>query len=504
MACTLSFSSTQEIKATPEIIAAATSTTRPALSATSTKQTPPDEIANLKHQWAVSAVAESYSEQAAYTVGEPDSENCEFSPLESVWIYPSNFYPNARDFLQLFYADPVIPTRVDIHFAYTFNAIVNIALIDLDGNPHDIYEGTPAALSACPSTLTIDLTDFTEPVYAVRLDFDTLNPEEEGNLTAIDAVEMIGTPLISARPTPESTPYLTVSNLGFNASQVPEGYVYFEVSDKNTNTTLSATQCDAFSYNLTETERIIRFFSCDDTTEIWLYLPYQLTVGELPLNTYANIPTARLFYKNHFTPAMEGSFWLDQMGESTLTGVLEFAGFDPEDSGAYYGVVAVFNQIPIDDKAAQKPGDMITQWADKVTASSELTPNAYAATQALGTSDTWQNCQEDVTAWKPAPSDDQRWIELYFETPVQPEVLNILFTEDPQSIIAVNLLSETDYFPLDLTTSRILEGCPTALVFDPIDEIPLAVIGVQIILDESTQADQLGIDAVQMIGVISD
>jgi len=462
------------------------------------------EPSPLLRQWADDAIDGERSEQARHALKEPDAENCELTPWESVWIYPSEFYPNAADYLQLFYAEPVHPTQVNIHFAYSFSAIVNISLIDIAGNPHEIYSGTPSHLNECPSLLTIDTTDVNDPVYAVRFDLDTLDPDEEGNLTAIDAVELVGLPLTTPIATPEPTPYLTVSDLGFNASQVQEGYVYFEIRDLNTNETLTTTECNAFSYNLTDTERLIRFFSCADSTEIWVYLPLSLEIGDLPLNTYPTVPTARLFFEQRFIPAMEGSLYLDQLDEKTITGVLEFAGFDPENNGAYYGTFAVFNQVPIDEKSAQRTGDMIAQWAKDAASSSELSPQDHGALQALGASDTWENCEGAVTAWQPAPSDSEPWIELYFEAAVIPETLNILLTGFPDSVSAVNLLSATDFFPLDLANARILDGCPTTLTFNPVGEVGMDIIGVQIMFEEGNDDFQLGLDAVQLIGILTE
>lgn len=468
---------------------------------------PTDNAPALQRQWAAAAVDGGDSEEAAFAIGEPDAAGCDLTPRGSSWVYLSEYYQpdtniKSNRYLQLFYTDPVLPTQINVHLAYTFNAIVTASLIDIMGVPHEVYSGSPDWLDDCPFVLTVNITDINDPVYAVRLDFDTLSPEEESNLTAVDAVELVGMPLTVSAPTPLPTPYLTLSSLGFNASQVQQGFVYFEILDKNTNETLTSTECDAFSYNLTDTERTIRFFSCADQTEIWLYLPREASIGDLPLNTYPNLPSAQLFYAGHYIPAMEGNFWIDLIDESSLTGVLDFVGFDPQDAGAYYGAVAVMNQIPIDAEAAQKPGDMIIQWAEDISASSELSPLDNNATQALGTSDTWENCSNAVTAWKPSPSDGQPWIELYFKKPVQPVALDILFTGNPESVEAVNLLTETDYFPLDLSSSRVLEGCPTALTFDSIDGIDMGIQGVQILFSTTDGSSPIGIDAIQLFGII--
>ena len=505
LACRFSFSA-DENKANPETIPLEDTATQE-LSPTKTAVSTATEIVpNFLNQWAVSAVDRKASPNSAFAVGEPDAEGCELSPPDSSWQYLSEFDDPEPDtipaeYLQLFYADPVIPNQVNIHLAYQHLAIVRVSLIDLSGEPHTIYEDAPTILEECPFILSVEEIAINDPVYAIRIDLDTLAPEEESQITAIDAVELIGSLLSTSIPTPNPTPYLTLSSLGFNASEVQEGFFYFTITDRNTGETLTTTECDIFSHNLTDTDRNIRLFSCEDETEIWLYLPITLEPGSVPLNSFPNSPTAKLLYQGTYIPAMEGEVWIDLVSDATITGVLEFSGFDPNNNVDFYGITAVFNQIPFKEEVPSQPGEMIIQWAEDVRVSSELSTE-YEATQVLGPSDTWENCATASTAWRPAPSNRQEWIEFYFQRPVQPTSLNILFTGSPESVVAVNLLSDTDYTPLDLTISRVLEGCPTALTFDPINEINQPMIGVQIIFASTDTPTPLGVDAVQMIGVI--
>lgn len=452
-------------------------------------------------QWAVEAVDKSNSEDVAYTLGAPNAEACEITGDGAMWTYQTEYLYeyDTSDFIQFFYAEPVLPTEVNIHLTYTHSGIVAITLLDLDGEPHEIFRGEPKDLNQCPSVMTVSVESIAVPVYSIRIDLDSVDPDAYG-ITAIDAVELVGFPLEVRQPTPVPTPYLTTSSLGINASQVAEGYVYFEVFDNNANTSLTHTECDAFSYNISDTEFILRFFSCDDSTEVWLYLPPEESFQSTPLNTYATVPTGKVFYKGKYIPAMEGELWVDQTDGSTMTGVFEFKGFDPVNQVDYYRVVAVFNQIPISEAAAQRPGDMIVQWAEGADVSSELSSTDNAAQQALGTSDTWVDCSTATTAWKPAGSIEQEWIEVYFVQPVIPTDLNILFTETPANIVEVNLMTSTDFFPLDLTTGRLLPGCPTTLAFDSLQEIQIPVVGVQILFTSTSNPP--GVDAVQLIGII--
>ena len=465
------------------------------------QNTPVGESPPLRQQWSVSAVDASSSEEAAFTTGAPNAEGCELMPLDSVWVFQADPPPTATTYLQLFYAEPVLPHAVEIHLAYTFSAITEVSLIDLQGRAHLIHEDLPKNLADCPVTLTLPAEGIDFPVYAVRIDLAAVAPEPFG-LTAIDAVALVGEPLPEPQPTPIPTPYLTMSSLGFNAADVQEGFFHFEVIDNNTDETLSTTECNAFSFNLDDTARTLRFFSCEDQTEVWLYAPLSLDVGSVPLNSYPLIPSARLFFNGRYIPAMEGELWIDRISSAHITGVLEFKGFDPENQAGYYRVAAVFNQIPLTEEAAQQPGDMIPQWGQTAEASSERSTNAHAAFQAAGSSDTWEACEGAITTWKPAETDPQPWIEIYFQQPVAPSALNILFAGKPEAFLEVNFLSEADYFPLDLSTARVLEGCPQVFVFDSFQLPPINILGIQILLDPEAAGDTFGIDAVQLIGVI--
>lgn len=104
--------------------------------------TPTHETNVQLHQWVVAAVDGQDSEESAYATGEPDSEGCELMPRQSVWVYQSGSYPLVSNFLQLLYAEPILPSQVNIHLTYLHSAITQVSLIDLDGEPHKI-SGAP-------------------------------------------------------------------------------------------------------------------------------------------------------------------------------------------------------------------------------------------------------------------------------------------------------------------------------------------------------------------------
>jgi hypothetical protein len=462
--------------------------------------TPADEPA-LLHQWAVSGIDGWDTDNWMNAVGAPDADDsCAIYPGES-WVYHSDPWVD-RDFLQLFYARPVNPTEVRIHLAYTHSAITRVTLMDVDGHPHEVYLGEPEDLDTCPSVITITLDDFSTPVYAVRIDVATL--WDNAGITVIDAVELVGMVPDMFVATPEPTPYVTVSSLGTTINDLPAGFAQITIIDRNADQTLLESACDAFWWNLTEDARTIRFFSCDDASEVWLYLPVDLQKGDMPLNSYSFVPSGRLYYNDHFIPAMEGFGAIDRLSETHISGVMEFWGFDPENNIDYYKVVLVFNHIPLDERASWKPGDMIIQWAETAVASSAQGEEFYSAAQAAGPSDTWVDCEDAPTAWMPLADSGQAWIELRFEVPVYPQELTLLLTGDPAGVASVDLLLETDFWPLDVASARLVPGCPTALTFIGLGEVDAKVSGVMVRLDYLEGAPKPGIDAVQLIGVMAE
>jgi len=166
-----------------------------------TNTPPPPSTGTETRQWAISAFASSeYSSpswSAAQTVGAPDTPDC--GDYTTAWA--SENY-NGVDWLELVYAIPVIPTRINIHENYNPDFVVAVEVIDINGNYLPVYSATGGIVSQCPYILSIPVTGITSYVYGVRL---TIDQSVSLSWNEIDAVELIGTSDASAPPAPVST-----------------------------------------------------------------------------------------------------------------------------------------------------------------------------------------------------------------------------------------------------------------------------------------------------------
>lgn len=147
----------------------------------------PQEI----HQWAVSATASTqYSESswnAEQATGAPNVMECGDNGL--AWASSNG---DSVEWLELAYAIPVVPTEIVIHQSYNPSQVIEVDVIDTDGNTYIAWKGTPKSVSICPDKMTITL-ELEEKIIVnkvvVTIDQSVLNL----GWNEIDAVELVGT-----------------------------------------------------------------------------------------------------------------------------------------------------------------------------------------------------------------------------------------------------------------------------------------------------------------------
>ena len=462
----------------------------------------PTAVPDPLRQWATVADTGDYFVDGSLALGPPVKSDCRYFPSDSAWIYQGETRDPAA-YLQVFYEQPVIPTQVNIHLVYYFSGIVSVSLIDLDGVAHEVYTGQPSLLDDCPTVLTVEIDEFAQPVYAVRMDVAMEDPDAF-EITAIDAVELVGLPVDTTLPTPEPTPDGGVNSLGISPADVPAGYVYFTVTDRNSNEGVYLSQDSKITWLHEEEIWLVRFVGADFQAEVWLYLPGELLEGRsLAMEGFTlpepRIPSARLWLYDRFIPLMEGSLTLDEVTDETITGMAVFSGIDPVNDGDHYGVVAVFNQVPLFPEQDIAADEAIVTYPDKALASSELSPVDNSALNATGDHITFNNCETTPTSWKPAPTSGSEWIELYFETPIHPAELNVIMTSNIGAVTWVKVLTATGVIPLDLDSAIFVDACPAEIIFAGFFDFP-AIIGVQIFVDYQVGEPRPGVETVQVLG----
>lgn len=144
-------------------------------------------------QWAAQASGTTqYTKDGwsfAQATGEPNVEACGDDP--SAWASES---ATGEDVLHLRFAQPVIPTQINIYQTFNPGSIVEVAV----GNSDDLDALTtlddsadPVGNTPCPGVFTLDVTGIETPVDTVVI---SLDQSIGGDWNEIDAVELVGTP----------------------------------------------------------------------------------------------------------------------------------------------------------------------------------------------------------------------------------------------------------------------------------------------------------------------
>lgn len=150
------------------------------------------EEPQIMRQWASFALASTeYSStdwSAMQATGAPDVDNCGSNP--KAW---SPAYIDTEEYIEVFYDIPVIPTELVIYQSYNPSQVVEIQLVDPDGEAWMLWYGEPESVSSCPDmwTHTIELDEpFLVKSVVIFVDLGWL---DVGGVE-IDAVELVGYP----------------------------------------------------------------------------------------------------------------------------------------------------------------------------------------------------------------------------------------------------------------------------------------------------------------------
>ena len=139
-------------------------------------------------QYAASAIATSQRSEAVgsalQAVGHPNAENCVNS--EDAW---SSFLFNERASLTLFFPELITPTGLLIHQNFNPGYIIQVAMTDVFGELHIIYQGEARPIGECSFILVIAIKDADFETNTVVI---TVDQAGSSNQSQVDAVQMIG------------------------------------------------------------------------------------------------------------------------------------------------------------------------------------------------------------------------------------------------------------------------------------------------------------------------
>lgn len=116
--------------------------------------------------------------------GPPNTSECGDKP--SAW---SPAQTNTQESLTAYFPELVYPTSIKIYQSSNPGFVTRVTITDVFGESHTVYESPPLPGGACPSVMTIDMTnaDYAGNVVNIFVD-QTSSPGRVG----IDAVELVG------------------------------------------------------------------------------------------------------------------------------------------------------------------------------------------------------------------------------------------------------------------------------------------------------------------------
>nr|HID13832.1 hypothetical protein [Anaerolineae bacterium] len=173
----------------------------------------------IARQWATDAVASSqYSDldwSALQATGKPNTAEC--GDYETAWASEDS---DTVEWLIVYYKTLVYATELNIIQTYNPDQVVQVDLIDLNGDFVTVYTQEPHVVERpCPYILTIEVeqTDFLVQGVRITIDQSVLGL----GWNEIDAVELVGVAGegVAKRPVIEPTPTLT-------PFPPPEGFVW--------------------------------------------------------------------------------------------------------------------------------------------------------------------------------------------------------------------------------------------------------------------------------------
>lgn len=146
--------------------------------------------AQLIRQWASSANAETeYSStdwSASRATGAPDVDTC--GDNVNAWASTSSI---GTDSIELIYDTPVSPTEINIYQSYNPSQVIEVDIIDLNGEAWIAWSGEPEYVENCPDLMTITL-ELDDPLYIDRVVVYIDQSVLQTGYNEIDAVELVG------------------------------------------------------------------------------------------------------------------------------------------------------------------------------------------------------------------------------------------------------------------------------------------------------------------------
>lgn len=306
--------------------------------------------AGLRLQWAAGAVASSEYGNPDYgamqAVGEPDTPKC--GDVPTAW---SSLNGSGVEWIELSYAEAVIPSEIIVFQSNAPNQIISVEVIDLEGTYHSVYTSTPYT-EACLYKNSIPVyLDF--PVNGVRINLDQSQIDAEWD--EIDAVALIGKSLMQEAVAEVEDVVVTSrcntdTSVFYSPASAPSGgFMYNVVGDGKETYTVN----NVIKNQANAGERVIGFVSEDVTVAVTLFLPYDLShisgcVLDLPVydpSSFYKAPNLAIYATPDMYYPTSGQLYIVDHGDGTVSGAFYFFATHMNKSGSTVVVEGAFNNL---------------------------------------------------------------------------------------------------------------------------------------------------------------
>ncbi len=314
----------------------------------------PEEVTELR-QWASSARASSeYGEtswSASQATGEPNVDEC--GDNSNAWASKQS---NTKDWIELTYDVPVVPTEIAIYMSYNPSQIVEVDIIDVDGNEYIAREVNPEKVDFCPDLYQVFL-ELDDMIYINKVKIHVDQTQLKLGWTEIDAVELIGYPeggqITAAQPSkPQTSPGESQGETTspYSPQELDPGAYTYAVTGYENDVVMGAN----VQYQSNDTTYVVALISGDERYIVNLMLPKnKLKSGIIPMQPYSLSAVQKdltaTIYINAFLYIADSGEYNFETDPSTgkLTGTFTFKAHSKDYPDRLIEVAGAVNAVPV-------------------------------------------------------------------------------------------------------------------------------------------------------------
>jgi hypothetical protein len=306
-------------------------------------------------QWASSAYASSEYSSSDYSalraVGMPDVDSC--GDNVNAW---ASLGADSEEWLELSYDVPVVPTEINIYQSFNPSTVVEVQMVDTDGNTWVAWSGVPESVEKCPDQMTITL-ELDKDIYVNQVVVFIDQSVMGWGWTEIDAVELVGYPSgqtsagVGAQQPSEASQTASAASGQYSADSLASGSFVYQVSGYEND----YVENNSVSYNSTDTGYVVAMISGGNGRyAVNFIFPKQgMKNGRINLVPYNDADAAKYYmgmiYINAF-PYKANEGWIDNQSDpaaAMLTGTFSFTAQSSDFPDRSVTVEGAMKDIPL-------------------------------------------------------------------------------------------------------------------------------------------------------------